>query len=165
MAQFTKKRDMKNLIKIGHWIIFFPTCYLATYLILVTAFFIPLITLPLMIEWNFLELLIFGGGIIGFLYFLVFFLLALFYEKLFEWRPDKLISSLFLAAIFLFAFYNFIISINNRFLGDSEIREIIFSFKGILIILFIIPAYFKLVFLSMIFPFLSKRTYYSSREE
>lgn len=92
------------------------------------------------------------GGIIVTLYYIIIFGgLSLFFTFLNKKKPDYWISNIFIALTTILLFYTLITSLGKSF-GD-DIKQFL-TFKGIVFLITLIPAYFQILYFSIIAQFI-----------
>jgi hypothetical protein len=144
---------MDFLKKIGHWIVFLIGGYLGTWLALLISVALPLVVGLWIFDWNDF-LFLFVGGILMTLYYLIVFIgLSWYYDFINRKKPDYWASNIFLVIVAIYFFYTFITSFGR--LVDQDVK-VFAGFKGIILLLAIIPAYFKILFVSLIAPFFKR---------
>jgi ABC-type anion transport system duplicated permease subunit len=83
----------------------------------------------------------------------VFGLTGLFFSFLNQKKPDYWISNIFLVLVTFYFFYVLITGV-----GDivTEYKELFMNFKGITLLTTILPAYFQILFFTVVAPFIKE---------
>lgn len=144
---------MNFVKKIGHWIIFLVVGYFGTWIALFISAALPLLVGLWIFDWN-AFLFLFVGAIFMTVYYLIVFMgLTWYYDFINSKKPDYWVSNIYLVLVALYFFYTF----TTRFgrLVDQD-PKMFLRFNGIALLLAIIPAYFQILFMSLIAPFFKK---------
>jgi hypothetical protein len=143
-------RTMKKIKKIGHWAVFVVGGSIGTWLILGIATLLPLfVGLWLFTLGDFWFFLI-GSFLLAIYYILVFMGISSFFTFLNKNKPDYWVSNIILVLTTVYFFYNLI---NKLGRNVSQDIELFMNFKGIVLLITILPAYLKILFYSLIVPF------------
>lgn len=151
MRNFKKQQTMKIIKKIGHWIAFLIGGYIGTWLVLGISTLLPLFVGLWLFSLGDFWFFFIGSLLLTFYYLLVFGGLGLFYAFLNKKKPDYWFSNIFLALITVYFFYTLINSLGQNVSQDIKL---FMKFKGIILIITILPAYFQILFYSLIAPFI-----------
>ena len=142
---------MKPLKKIGHWLLFLLGGYIATYLALAICFLLPIFLFLWIYSWNTFLFLIIGSIFVIIYYWFFLAVLGGYIFLIIKHKPDYWFSNIFLLIITIFFCFSFI-NIFEKSINENIIMFI--SFKGIMFVMAIIPAYLKALYLIIIMPFL-----------
>lgn len=143
--------------KIGHWIAFIIFGYLLTVIVLSIAVGIPLFVGPWLItKFSTFWFIFFGSILLSIYYYIIFSILVLYYTFLDTQKPDYWVSNIFIVLTSLYFYYIFYKNIGPVIINYVEDYK---SFKFILFIISIVPSYFQILFLSLIFPFIKNKDY------
>ena len=94
----------------------------------------------------------FGSIALTIYYYVVIYGLGLFFFYLKRNKPDYWISNIYLTLVTFNFFYALITSLGNA-ITDFEISLFSISFKDIAFVIAILPAYLKILFFALVFPF------------
>jgi hypothetical protein len=142
---------MVLLNKIQQWIIFVIGGFIGTVFLLFVLTALPLFVGIWILDWNIFLFLVVGGILMSIYYYLLYFSIAFYYDYLNRRKPDYWISNILLALVTICFFYFF--TTNFVTLFDKNIK-IFMNFKGIMLLMAITPAYFKILYVSIISPFI-----------
>jgi hypothetical protein len=144
---------MKVIKKIGHWILFLIGGYLGTWIVLAIAILLPFIVGLFLFDFGDFWFFLLGSFALTLYYGLVFGLTGLFFSFLNQKKPDYWISNIFLVLITFYFFYVLITGV-----GDivTEYKELFMNFKGITLLITILPAYFQILFFTVVAPFIKE---------
>lgn len=145
---------MKLINKIGHWLLFLIGSYIGTWIVLAITTMFPFYILILLIDLGDFWFYLLGSIIIGIYYLIVFGCLSIYFYFLNQKKPDYWISNIFLVLTALFFFYTLINRLGNNF---NDAKEFYTSFKGILFLISILPAFLKILFFSILSPFIKDK--------
>ena len=145
---------MKVINKIGHWLLFLIGAYIGTWIVLAITTMLPFYILILLIDLGDFWFYLLGSIIIGIYYLIVFGGLSIYFYFLNQKKPDYWISNIFLVLTALFFFYKLINKLGSNF---NDAKEFYTSFKGILFLISILPAFLKILFFSILSPFIKDK--------
>ncbi len=144
---------MKIIKKIGHWITFLIGGYIGTWLILSISTLIPLFVFYWLVDFSDFWFFMIGGIIVTLYYIIIFGGLSLFFTFLNKKKPDYWVSNIFIALTTVLFFYTIINSF-GKIIG-KEFRQYL-TFKGIVFLITIIPAYFQILYFTIIAQFIKE---------
>ena len=144
---------MKVIKKIGHWILFLIGGYLGTWIVLAIAILLPFIVGLFLFDFGDFGFFLLGSFALTLYYGLVYGLIGLFFSFLNQKKPDYWISNIFLVLITFYFFYVLITGV-----GDvvTEYKELFMNFKGIVLLITILPAYLQILFFAVVAPFIKE---------
>lgn len=143
--------------KIGHWIAFIFFGYFATVIVLALAVCILLFCGPwLMDNFSTFGFIFIGSCLLSLYYYLIFSMFLLYYNFLDRKKPDYWVSNIFIVSTALYFYYVTFKNIYPVFVLDINKFK---SFKGIVYIISILPALFKIFFFTLIYPFIKTKDY------
>ena len=142
---------MKTIKKIGHWLLFIIGGYLGTWIILAIATLLPFFVGLWLFEFGDFWFFLLGSIALGIYYLLVYSGLFLFFTFLNKKKPDYWVSNIFLGLVTFYFFYTLINTLGKNI---SESKELFLNFKGIVLIITILPAYLQILFYSIVAPFI-----------
>ena len=142
---------MDIIKKICHWIIFLLGGYIGTWLVLSISTLLPLYIFNWLVGFSDFWFFMIGGIIVTLYYIIIFGGLSLFFTFLNKKKPDYWISNIFIALTTILLFYTLITSLGKSF-GD-DIKQFL-TFKGIVFLITLIPAYFQILYFSIIAQFI-----------
>lgn len=144
---------MNTLKKIGHWILFLIGGYLGTWIVLAIVTLLPFFVGLWIFDFSDFWFFFIGSIALSFYYLLVFGGLSLYFTFLNSYKPDYWVSNIFLSLVTFFFFYTLINSLGQNI---TESKELFMNFKGIVFLITILPAYLKILYVSLIAPFIKK---------
>lgn len=144
---------MNTIKKVSHWILFFIGGSLGTIFLLYISVVTPVGISIWIWDWNDFLFTFVGGILLTAYYFLIFSGFYWYYSYLNKVKPDYWISNILLAGIALYFFVHFFLRFTDLI---QEYKKIFFGFKGLMFFTAIIPAYFKILFASLIGPFIKE---------
>lgn len=144
---------MKVLKKIGHWILFLIGGYFGTSIALAIAILLPSFVGIWLISFG-----DFWFFILGFVFEYLYYILILggfslgvtFLNKK---KPDYWISNIFLVIV-TFHFFYVLITRFGTFVTENI--EVFLNFKGIVLLITLLPAYLQILFVALILPFIKE---------
>jgi hypothetical protein len=142
---------MKIFKKIGHWILFIIGGFLGTHIVLLIATLLPFFVGVWLFDFGDFWFLFLGSIAISIYYFLVYAGVGYFFIFLNRKKPDYWVSSIFLGLVTLHFFYWLITNLGITF---TEYKELFLSFKGICLLITILPAYLQILFSALILQFI-----------
>jgi hypothetical protein len=140
-----------NAIKnVMHYVIFAVGSCVGTWIVLLLLTTLPLLGFLLIYKlsnfWFFV-----AGGIMMTIYYSSFDLLGWFYFYLDKRKPDFWFSNIFIVVVVLIYFYLLITSLATNL---SKEPKAFLNFKGIVFLVSILPAYLKILYISLLLPFI-----------
>jgi hypothetical protein len=141
---------MDIIKKTGHWIAFIIGGYFATWFALLIFSAPPILVGLWAFNWNIFLFIIVVGILLTIYYYLLIIGLGFYYFFINDKKPDYWISSIFLALVAIYYFYAFINQFSKAF--DQDI-DIFMNLKGFIFFVAILPAYWKMFYMSVIGPF------------
>ncbi len=144
---------MKKVITIGNWLKFLIVGIIGTWLVLGITFIIPLFAGLWMFTFSDFWFYTIGSVLLTFYYILIMVGLTLFFSYVNKLKQDYWVSNILLVLTSGYFFFNLITKFGVFVNKDIEI---FMNFKGIVLLISILPAYFKILFLSVITPFLKQ---------
>lgn len=145
---------MQILKKIGHFAIYIIGTYFGTWLILAICVILPFLGFLLVYDWGDFWFLFVGGILMTIYYLVCFALLTWYYDYVGKRQPDYWFSNIFLVLVAFAFFYTFVTNFGKNF---NENPDAFVNFKGIVFLISVIPAYLKILFVSLIMPFSNKK--------
>lgn len=144
---------MKKVITIGNWLKFLIVGIIGTWLVLGITCIIPLFAGLWMFTFSDFWFYTIGSVLLTFYYILIMVGLTLFFSYINKLKQDYWVSNILLVLTSGYFFFNLITKFGVFVNKDIEI---FLNFKGIVLLISILPAYFKILFLSVITPFLKQ---------
>jgi hypothetical protein len=141
---------MKAIKKIGHWILFLIGGYLGTWIVLAIVTLLPIFVGLLLFEFGDFWFFLLGSIALSFYYLLVYYGFEIFFTFLNKKKPDYWISNIFLGLVTFYFFYTLITSLGKNI---TESKELFMNFKGIALLIAILPAYLQILFYAIVAPF------------
>ena len=142
---------MKNIKKIGHWVVFLTGGSIGTWLVLAISTILPLFVGLWLFSLSDFWFYFIGSILLSFYYIVVFVGLTFFFTFLNKNKPDYWVSNIIIVLTTVYFFYNLITKLGYNISQDIEL---FMSFKGIVLLIAILPAYLKILFCSLIVPFI-----------
>jgi hypothetical protein len=144
---------MKTLKKIGYWFLFFIVGYLLTRIILAIAFILPVFAYLYINDFQIFWFLLLGGVFLTIYYWLTFGLMVFLLKYLNEKKPDYWVSNIFLILTSVTFFYQYFLYLQSVVYENLTTFK---NFKELMLIFTILPVYLKIIYISIIYPFLIK---------
>jgi hypothetical protein len=144
---------MKIIKKIGHWILFIIGGYLGTWLVLAITTLLPYLVGIWLLSFGDFWFFFLSSIIFGIYYMLVYGGLGFFVIFLNKKKPDYWVSNIFLGLVTFYFFYTLITVLGKHI---TEHKEIFMTFKGILLLITIIPPYLQILFYALVAPFIKE---------
>jgi hypothetical protein len=142
---------METFKFIGRWILFLLVSILGTIIVQAIITISPLMVGLWLFRFSDFWFFFIGSIIITIYYYIAFGGLALFFEFINKLKPDYWISNILLALVSLFYYYLFI----TLFGGLMNISiDLFLNFKGIILLITIVPVYIYLMFIAILAPFI-----------
>ena len=140
--------------KIGHYILFIIGGYIGTWLVLAICTILPFLGFLLIYSLGDFWFLFLGSIMMTIYYMALFGLLGWYYEYIDKRKPDYWFSNIFIALVALLFFYTLITSLGPNV---SKEPKAFLNFKGIVFLISIIPAYLRILYVSLLLPFIGNR--------
>lgn len=144
---------MKTIKKIGHWLLFIIGGYLGTWIVLEIATLLPFFVGLWLFQFGDFWFFLLGSIALVIYYLLVYGGLGLFFTFLNKKKPDYWVSNIFLGLVTFYFFYTLINTLGKNI---SESKELFLNFKGIVLMITILPAYLQILFYSILAPFIKE---------
>lgn len=144
---------MKTIKKIGHWILFLIGGYIGTWIVLAIATWLPFLVGLWLFDFSDFWFFFLGSIALGIYYLIVYGGLGLFFTFLNKKKPDYWVSNIFLCIVTFYFFYTLINVLGKNI---SESKELFLNFKGILLLISILPAYLQILFFAIVAPFIKE---------
>lgn len=142
---------MKIIKKILHWLGFIIGAPILTWLTLGISTLVPIYAFMKILDLGTFMFILVGSIIMAIYYFLNSLLIGISFLTINKMKPDYWVSNIILAAVSIFFFYTLFTSLGKSIDGEFKM---FMSFKGIMFITTVVPAYLGLLFKSIIFPFI-----------
>lgn len=142
---------MKNIKLICHWVAFIVGGSIGTWIVLAIATVLPLYVGLLLFTLSDFLFYFIGSILLTFYYILIFVGLTSFFTILNNKKPDYWISNVLIVVITVLFFYN---SVNKLAHIVTQDPKLFINFKGVVLIIALLPAYFKILFYALIFQFI-----------
>ena len=144
---------MKNIKKIGHFAAFLVGGSIGVWLVLAIATLLPLYVGLFLFTFSDFWFYLIGSILLTFYYIIVYVGLTFFFTFLKKKKPDYWFSNIIIVLTTFYFFYNLITKLGNNI---SQEKELFMSFKGIVLLITILPAYLKILYTSLIMPFIKE---------
>ena len=144
---------MKKVETIGKWLKFLVVGIIGTWLVLGITCIVPLFAGLWMFTLSDFWFYTLGGVLLTFYYILIMVGLSLFFSYVNKLKQDYWVSNILLVLTSGYFFFNLITKF--AIFVNKDI-EIFLNFKGIVLLISILPAYLKILFLFVITPFLKQ---------
>jgi hypothetical protein len=144
---------MKKVVTIGSWLKFLIVGIIGTWLALGITCIMPLFAGLWMFNLSDFWFYTIGSVLLTLYYILIIVGLSLFFSYVNKLKQDYWVSNILLVLTSVYFFFNLITKLGVFVNKDIEI---FMNFKGIVLLISILPAYFKILYLSVIIPFLKQ---------
>jgi len=137
---------------INYWIKFIVTGVIGSILILWILISLPFIAQLFLIKLNLYWYIAIGSVFLSMYYYLIFVLLAIYFEWINKIKPDRINSNIILFLTYIYFFVNFYTKLK---LNAQKYNILFIDIKSTIFFFSIIPVYLKVLFLTLVNPITS----------
>jgi hypothetical protein len=141
---------MKLLKKTFHWLAFITIAPNLTWLIMAISLYIPIYAFQKMIDLGTFMFILAMSLVTAAYYGIYTFLAGLSFMAINKMKPDYWVSNIILSIIAIFFFYYWYLTFGKLLFVDFDILS---SSKGIMLIVSYTPGFLRLIYQSLILPF------------